>query len=119
MTSIYSKGLTDRRTKTGSRWAPSHQRGLTQQFAPANQVSDGDVEVGVPAAPVGDLGERMSDEDFLQRESEHRHTAIGLGLPTLGPGTLCSAAFDCKIRPLNPKSALAQLLTWQMSLGAF
>lgn len=44
----------------------AHQRSFTQQFAPSHQVSDGDVEIRVSAAPVGDLGERMSGEDVLQ-----------------------------------------------------
>lgn len=48
----------------------SHQRSFTQQFAPSDQVSDGDVEIRVPAAPVGDLGERMSGEDVLQGEQQ-------------------------------------------------
>lgn len=81
MIDIFKVNAAPRALEPRSRWATSHQRGLTQQFAPANQVSDGDVEVGVPAAPVGDLGERMSDEDFLQREAEQRHTPIGLGSP--------------------------------------
>lgn len=44
----------------------THQWGLTQQFAAADQVPDGDVEISVTAAPVGDFSERMSDEDVLQ-----------------------------------------------------
>lgn len=43
----------------------SHQRCLTEQFAPADQVPNGDVEVGVSTAPVGDLGEGVSSQDVL------------------------------------------------------
>lgn len=60
-----NKLLLYRRRRDGS----PHQRGFTQQFAPSDQVSDGDVEIRVPAAPVGDLGERMSGEDVLQGET--------------------------------------------------
>lgn len=45
----------------------AHQGGFTQQFAASDQVSDGDVEIRVAAAPVGDLGEGMSGEELLQR----------------------------------------------------
>lgn len=48
----------------------SHQRGLTEQFAAADQVSDGDVEVGVAAAPVGDFGEGVSGQDILQEDGQ-------------------------------------------------
>lgn len=44
----------------------SHQWGLAQQFAPSDQVSDGDVEIRVATAPVGDLSEGVSGEDVLQ-----------------------------------------------------
>lgn len=44
----------------------AHQGGFTQQLAASHQVSNGDVKVRVAAAPVGDLGERVSDEDVLQ-----------------------------------------------------
>lgn len=84
-----------------------HQRSFTQQFAPSNQVSDGDVEVGVPAAPVGDLGERMCDEDVLQRERQHCHTPI-VGLLTVVV-TSCCVLLRSIARSLNQKSALAQL----------
>ncbi len=50
--------------------AATHQRGLTQQFASSDQVADGDVEVGVPTAPVGDLGEGVGGQDVLQRHRE-------------------------------------------------
>lgn len=43
----------------------SHQRRLTEQLAPAHQVPNGDVEVGVAAAPVGDLGEGVRGQDVL------------------------------------------------------
>lgn len=42
------------------------QGGFTQQLAASHQVSNGDVKVRVAAAPVGDLGERVSDEDVLR-----------------------------------------------------
>lgn len=48
--------------------AGTHQWGLTQQFASSDQVADGDVEIGVPAAPVGDLGEGVSGQDVLQTQ---------------------------------------------------
>ncbi len=44
----------------------THQRGFTQQFAASHQVSNGDVEVRVTAAPIRDLGEGMSGEDVLK-----------------------------------------------------
>lgn len=43
----------------------AHQWGFTQQFAASDQVSNGDVEVRVAAAPVGDFGEGVSGEDVL------------------------------------------------------
>lgn len=46
-------------------WRFSHQRGFTQQLAAPDQVPDGDVEVRVAAAPVGDLGEGVSGQDVL------------------------------------------------------
>lgn len=46
----------------------THQRGLTQQFASSDQVANCDVEVSVPTAPVGDLGEGVSGQDVLQGE---------------------------------------------------
>lgn len=46
-------------------WSFSHQRGFTQQLAAPDQVPDGDVEVRVAAAPVGDLGEGVSGQDVL------------------------------------------------------
>lgn len=48
----------------------AHQWGFTQQFAASDQVSDGDVEVRVAAAPVGDLSEGVSGEDVLQGISQ-------------------------------------------------
>lgn len=39
----------------------THQRRLTEQFTASHQVADGDVKVGVPAAPVRDFGERVCD----------------------------------------------------------
>lgn len=42
------------------------QGGFTQQLAASHQVSDGDVEIRVPAAPIGDLGEGVSDQDVLR-----------------------------------------------------
>lgn len=44
----------------------AHQGRFTQQLAASHQVSNGYVKVRVAAAPVGDLGERVSDEDVLQ-----------------------------------------------------
>lgn len=35
----------------------THQRRLTEQFTASHQVADGDMKVGVPAAPVRDFGE--------------------------------------------------------------
>lgn len=51
---------------------PSHQRCFTEEFAPMYQVPGADVEEGVAAAPVGELGEGVSGQDVLgeQRESE-------------------------------------------------
>lgn len=54
----------------------SHQRGLTQQLAASDQVSDGDVEVRVAAAPVGDLSEGVSGEDVLQETWQVRWAQI-------------------------------------------
>ena len=42
-----------------------YQGGLTQQLAAADQVTDGDMEVGVSTAPVGDLGEGVGDQNVL------------------------------------------------------
>lgn len=44
----------------------THQRGFTQQFAASDQVSNGDVEVCVTAAPVGDFSKGVSGQDVLQ-----------------------------------------------------
>lgn len=44
----------------------THQRGFTQQLASSHQVANGDVEIGVAAAPVGDLGEGVSGQNVLQ-----------------------------------------------------
>lgn len=44
----------------------THQWGFTEQLAASDQVSDGDVEVRVATAPVGDLSEEVSGEDVLQ-----------------------------------------------------
>lgn len=63
------------------------------------------MEVGVPAAPVGDLGERVSDEDVLQREAPRCHTLIGRALPIV---VVTFAAFECEIRSVSQNSALAQ-----------
>lgn len=49
----------------------SHQRGFTQQLAAADQVPDGDVEVRVAAAPVGDLSEGVSGQDVLGEMPPH------------------------------------------------
>lgn len=50
--------------------AGTYQRSLTQQFASSDQVADGDVEVGVPTAPVGDLGEGVGGQDVLHKYTE-------------------------------------------------
>lgn len=55
--------------------AATHQWGLTQQFASSDQVADGDVEVGVPTAPVGDLGEGMGGQDVLHKHTQRRWLA--------------------------------------------
>lgn len=67
---IETKRITDLSTRALS---VTHQRGLTQQFASSDQVADGDVEVGVPTAPVGDLGKGVSGEDVL-----HKHRGVSL-----------------------------------------
>ena len=54
----------------------SHQRRLAEQLAASDQVSDGDVEVRVAAAPVGDLGEGVSGEDVLQRRHRSRNQRL-------------------------------------------
>lgn len=43
----------------------SYQGGLTKQLASSHQVANGYVEIGVATAPVGDLGEGVSDENIL------------------------------------------------------
>lgn len=43
----------------------THQRGFTQKFASSDQVPDGDVKVGVPTAPVGDLSEGVCSQNVL------------------------------------------------------
>lgn len=48
----------------------THQWGLTQQFTSSDQVSNGDVEVGVAAAPVGDLGEGVCDQNVLHHYTQ-------------------------------------------------
>lgn len=50
--------------------SPAHQGRFTQQLAASHQVSDGDVEVRVAAAPVGDLREGVSGEDVLQETQQ-------------------------------------------------
>lgn len=52
----------------------SHQRRLTEQFAPTDQVPNGDVEVGVATAPVGDLGEGVSSQNVLGERESHSRT---------------------------------------------
>lgn len=44
----------------------AHQWSFTQQFAASHQVSNGDVEIRVAAAPVGDFGEGVCGQDVLQ-----------------------------------------------------
>lgn len=56
--------------------AATHQWGLTQQFASSDQVADGDVEVGVPTAPVGDLGEGMGGQDVLNKHTQMNTSAV-------------------------------------------
>lgn len=48
--------------------AVTHQRGLTKQFASSDQIANGDMEVGVSAAPVGDLGEGVGGQDVLAKQ---------------------------------------------------
>lgn len=43
----------------------SYQGGLTEQLASSHQVANGYVEIRVATAPVGDLGEGVSDENIL------------------------------------------------------
>lgn len=43
----------------------SHQRCLAEQLAPTDQIPNGDVEIGVAATPVGDLGEGVSSQNVL------------------------------------------------------
>lgn len=42
-----------------------YQGGLAEQLASSDQVADGYMEVRVATAPVGDLGEGVSDENIL------------------------------------------------------
>jgi len=44
----------------------THQWCLTQQFAASNQVTNGNVEIGMSTTPVGDFGEGMSAQNVLQ-----------------------------------------------------
>lgn len=60
----------------------AHQWRLTEQLAASNQVPDGDVEVRIAAAPVGDLSERVSCEDVLQ-EVGLAHRLFSLQLTSL------------------------------------
>ena len=52
----------------------AHQWGLTQQLGASDQVSDGDVEVGVATAPVGDLSEWVCGQDVLLRWELENYT---------------------------------------------
>lgn len=49
----------------------THQGGLAEDFASLDEVSDGDVEVRVPAAPVGDLSEGMSYQNVLPGQNNY------------------------------------------------
>lgn len=42
-----------------------YQGGLAEQLASSHQVADGNMEVRVATAPIGDLGEGVSDENIL------------------------------------------------------
>lgn len=42
-----------------------YQGGLAEELASSHQVANGYMEVGVATAPVGDLGEGVSDENIL------------------------------------------------------
>lgn len=53
------------KTGFGLIFKASYQGGLTEQLASSHQVANGYVEVRVATAPVGDLGEGMSDENIL------------------------------------------------------
>ena len=46
------------------------EAGLAEKAAASHQTANSDVEVVGPAAPVGDLGEGMSGENFLHTENE-------------------------------------------------
>lgn len=61
---------------------------LTEQLAPAHQVPDGDMEVRVATAPVGDLGKGMSGQDVLGEQREPKATSRTLQphSPQLQPG---------------------------------
>lgn len=58
----------------------SHQRCLTEQFAPTDQVPNGDVEVGVATTPVGDLGEGVSSQDVLGEKVDTQMHSLTLWL---------------------------------------
>lgn len=51
--------------KFSSACAVTHQRGFTKQFASSDQIANGDMKVGVSAAPVGDLCEGVGGQDVL------------------------------------------------------
>lgn len=52
----------------------SYQGGLTEQLASSHQVANGYVEIRVATAPVGDLGEGVSDENILvEHKTDTQH----------------------------------------------
>lgn len=50
--------------------AVTHQWSFTKQFASSDQIANGDVKVGVSAAPVGDLCEGVGGQDVLAEKRE-------------------------------------------------
>ena len=50
----------------------SYQRCFTQQLAATHKIANGHVEVGVTTAPVGNLGKRMSGQNFLKNKNHLR-----------------------------------------------
>lgn len=50
---------------------------MSHRAASAHQVPDGDVEVGVATAAVGDLGEGVSGQDVLRKQKGHEAAQPG------------------------------------------
>ncbi len=51
-------------------WRRTHQWSLTQQFAPSNQVTNGNVEIGMSTTPVRDFGEWVCAQYVLQTDEQ-------------------------------------------------